>query len=138
MRMIQLDESRLVVSTARPQTVYVPPFSLSGPAIDIKTQAWYPGRSIYLTEWYASARIAGTGNDALNIELISGDNLFDTAGHVVSRVTIPAKKTLASGPVAASNNYVYPLISSAQWMLIHFANVSTHEDVAVQIYAEVG
>ena len=135
MRFVHNVDSNVFVSNERPESIYIPPFSLAGPSLQITTQRWIPPHSIFLQQWYVTALTTGTST--LTVALLLGDELFNTTGSIVASIDLVATKRSVSGVVGLPNKTRnYPIITPDNWIAIAFSGESEHEDIAVQMYGK--
>lgn len=135
MRFVQNTDSNVFVSSERPESIYIPPFSLAGSSLQITTQRWIPPYPVFLQQWYVTSLTTGTST--LTITILQGDELFNTAGTTIASIDLIASKRSVSGTVGLPNkNMNYPIITSDNWIAVAFSGESEHEDIAVQIYGK--
>lgn len=135
MRFVQNTDSNVFVSSERPESIYIPPFSLAGSSLQITTQRWIPPYPVFLQQWYVTSLTTGTST--LTIAILQGDELFNTAGTTIASIDLIASKRSVSGTVGLPNKTMnYPIVTQDNWIAVAFSGASGHKDIAVQIYGK--
>lgn len=118
----------------RPAYQGIPPFYYSGEIVEGPSGIWYPSNHIRLLSAYVAARVQGTDDTTIKIEV--GDHLFEQDGIAIATLILPATAQRFSTPIEVNPDEP-PYVSPFQWIRCNCTVAGGHEDVTVQLYSKL-